>query len=71
MTEPMGRLATPAQPQYVSLKDAAQRYGVSERTLRRRVAEGTLPAVRFGPRSIRVNLDDVGALARPIPAVGA
>jgi len=55
---------------YLTLAEAAEWYGVSERTCRRRVAEGSLPAVRVGPRSIRVRVDDVAALAQPIPAAG-
>lgn len=55
---------------YLSLKDAANRFGVSERTIRRRIAEGKLPAFRVGPRSIRVTAEDVAALARPIPTTG-
>ncbi|MBA2414660.1 MAG: helix-turn-helix domain-containing protein, partial [Geodermatophilaceae bacterium] len=43
-------------------------YGVSERTLRRRIAEGRLPAYRVGPRSIRVSAEDVAALAKRIPS---
>jgi excisionase family DNA binding protein len=50
---------------------AADFYGVSERTLRRRVSEGLLPAYRVGPRSIRVSAEDVAALARPIPTAVA
>ncbi len=55
---------------YLTLAEAAEWYGVSERTLRRRIAEGRLPAFRIGPRSIRVKAVDVEALAEPIPAGG-
>lgn len=51
----------------LTLKEAADWYGVSERTLRRRISEGKLRAYRVGPRSIRVTADDVAALAQPIP----
>ncbi len=51
----------------LTLKEAAEWYGVCERTLRRRIAEGRLPAYRVGPRAIRVRRADVEALARPIP----
>lgn len=54
----------------LSLKEAAEWYGVSERTLRRRIAEGRLPAYRLGPRTIRVRAEDVEALAKPIPTGG-
>ncbi len=55
---------------YLTLAEAAEWYGVSERTLRRRIADGSLPAYRVGPRSIRVKAVDVEALAEPIPAGG-
>jgi excisionase family DNA binding protein len=51
----------------LTLKEAAAWYGVSERTLRRRIAEGRLRAYRVGPRSIRVTAEDVEALATRIP----
>jgi len=52
---------------YLTLKEAAEWYGVSERTLRRYISDGTLPADRVGPRAIRVKAADVEALASPIP----
>lgn len=55
----------------LTLKEAAAWYGISERTLRRRIAEGRLPAYRIGPRTIRVTAQDVEALARPIHAGSA
>lgn len=51
----------------LKLREAAEWYGISERTLRRRIAEGRLPAYRVGPRSIRVAAEDVEALATRIP----
>lgn len=53
---------------YLSLADAAGRLNVSTRTLRRHISEGTLPAYRIGARLIKVRVDDVDALLRPIPA---
>ncbi|HJQ07312.1 MAG TPA: helix-turn-helix domain-containing protein [Nocardioides sp.] len=58
---------TKANP-YLSLSEAAEIVGQSVNTLRRRIASGTLPAYRFGPRSIRVRLADVEALGRRIPS---
>jgi len=43
-------------PALVTLAEAAERLGVSVRTLRRRVKDGTLPVRRIG-RSLRVDLD--------------
>lgn len=55
------------RPVYKSIADAADTYSVSTKTIRRWIASGRLPAFRVGPRKIRVRVEDVDALARPIP----
>ena len=55
----------------MSLEAAAAYLGISEKSVRRRISEGSLPAYRMGPRHIRVRLEDVDALLRPIPTGGA
>ncbi|MGO0576735.1 helix-turn-helix transcriptional regulator [Ornithinimicrobium panacihumi] len=55
--------------QFESLAQAAQRTGLSARTLRRRIAEGRLPAYRNGPRILRVDPEDVDQLMIRVPAV--
>lgn len=55
--------------QYESLREAAERTGISERTLRRRISEGKLPAYHVGSRIIRVVAADVDRLMVPIPTV--
>lgn len=67
MADTKVKMAQAVEKRHLSLKEAAAWYGVSERTLRRRIAEGKLPAFRVGPRSIRVTAEDVAALATPIP----
>lgn len=67
MADNPGRMADALHKRHLTLREAADWYGVSERTLRRRISEGRLPAVRLGPRSIRVRAEDVEALAVPIP----
>ena len=57
--------------EWLSLQRAAALYGVSVDTLRRRIAEGRLPASRFGQRLIRVRVEDLERLYRPIPIGGA
>jgi excisionase family DNA binding protein len=57
----------PAQP--ASIKEAAERFKVSRDTIRRRIASGQLAAYRLGPKIVRVDLDEVEALFRPIPTV--
>lgn len=51
----------------VDLKPAAEQLSTSVRTLRRRIAEGALPAYRVGGR-IKVYPSDVERLIRRIPA---
>lgn len=56
-------------PAYESLAQASQRTGLSIRTLRRRIADGSLPAYRNGPRVIRVKPVDVDRLLQLIPVL--
>jgi excisionase family DNA binding protein len=53
-----------------SIAEAAARYGCHPRTIRRRVADGSLTGYRFGPALIRVDVDEVDGLLAPIPAAG-
>ena len=57
-------------PTYLSLEEAARITDQSVKTIRRRVSDGTLPAYRFGPRNIRIKVEDLEAAARRIPTVG-
>ena len=50
-----------AGPDLLSLKEAAAKLGVSERTLRRRVKDGSLAVVKVG----RIYRVDLNAIARP------
>lgn len=62
---------TPTQPleprQLASLVHAAEAYGVHPHTLRRRIADGSLTGYRLGPRLLRVDLDELDAMLRPVP----
>lgn len=62
-------MTTNPRREYESLSDAAERTGVSIRTLRRRIASGQLTAYRLGQRVIRVQPDDVDQLLMRIPTV--
>jgi len=55
-------------PTYISLEQAAEITEQSVKTIRRRVSDGTLPAYRFGPRHIRIRLEDLEATARRLPS---
>lgn len=45
---------------------AAAYASCSTKTIRRRIADGTLTAYRFGPRIIRVDLAELERLLRPV-----
>ena len=54
-------------PIYLSLDQAASIMSLSVKTLRRRIADGTIPAYQCGSRPIRIRLDELEAAMRPIP----
>ena len=55
---------------FISIADAAQHLDVSLKTIRRRIAAGDLKAYRLGgSRVLRVNLNELDDLMRPIPTV--
>ncbi|MFS4487770.1 helix-turn-helix domain-containing protein [Dietzia kunjamensis] len=53
-----------------SLPDAASIYCVSVKTLRRYISAGRITGYRFGPRMLRVDLDELDALLRPLATGG-
>jgi excisionase family DNA binding protein len=59
------------RPHLVSLAAAAEQFGVSVQTLRRRIADGTITGYRVG-RLIRVDPDEVAEhLLVTIPSVSS
>lgn len=55
---------------WVDQRQAAEYLGITDRTLRRMIAAGDLPAYRLGKKMLRVDMADLDALLRPIPAGG-
>ncbi|WP_082696589.1 helix-turn-helix domain-containing protein [Mycobacterium sp. IS-1590] len=52
---------------FVDIAESATELGVSEKFIRRRIADGSLPAYRLkGSRLIRINRADLEALKQPI-----
>jgi excisionase family DNA binding protein len=49
----------------VKVGQAAAFGGVTDKTIYRYIEDGTLPAVRFGPRCIRIRREDLLALLTP------
>lgn len=41
--------------EYGTAQEVADHYGVSAWVIRKRVSEGTLPALRMGPRTLRIS----------------
>lgn len=48
-----------ANRRVAQLKVAAGIYGVCTKTLRRRIADGSITGYRFGPKLIYVDLDEI------------
>jgi excisionase family DNA binding protein len=61
----MPRKTTADLPTLVSVSQIAEATGLSNKTVRRLIAAGKLPAIRLGPRSLRVERDAVLALLQP------
>src|SRR4051812_3741216 len=55
-------------PRWADLDEAAEYLGVSPLTVRRRIADGTIPGHRLGRRVLRVDLNEVDAAMEPVPA---
>lgn len=63
--------ATPDGKHYESIAEAADRLGVSTKTIRRYIAAGRIQGYRFGPRFVRLNPVEVDGALRPIPSAAA
>ena len=55
----------------LTIKGAAEYYGVSTNTIRDWIAAGRLSAYRLGPKLLRVDVSDDSRLIRRVPTVGA
>jgi excisionase family DNA binding protein len=69
MSKPAPIAKTPAR--FGSVDAGAELASCSPRTIRRRIADGSLTGYRFGPRLIRVDLNEVAELLCPIPTTRA
>lgn len=61
---------SPTPPPRESIQQAADRMGVSHWTIRRLIADGTIPAYRLGRRLIRLDPAAVDAALAVIPTAG-
>lgn len=60
-------MPAPPQRHFETIAEAAERLNVSVKTCRRRIADGSLTAYRFGPQLIRLDPAEVDAVLRRIP----
>lgn len=66
----MSKSSANPQRHLVSINKAAEYANVNPRTVRRRIADGTLTGYRMGKRLIRVDLHEVDEMLQPIPTTG-
>ncbi len=59
-----------ASRDWKSPQESAVYVGVSVKTIRRRILDGSLPAHRRGPRVLRIDRADLDRLFRPVAAGG-
>ncbi len=50
---------------YITILEAADYLGVTDRTIRAMIADGRLPAYRSGRRVVRLRIADIDAAMRP------
>lgn len=51
---------------YVGLDEAATYLGISLPTIRRRIADGTIPAYKVAGSALRVRISDLEKLVQPV-----
>jgi excisionase family DNA binding protein len=55
----------PISPPNWTVADVAEYCGITIRTVQKLIADGRLPAVRIGPRIVRIRRSDVERLLQP------
>jgi excisionase family DNA binding protein len=63
----MAKSAKTATRRLASINQAAEYAAVSTKTIRRRIADGTLTGYRMGSRIIRIDLDEIDEVLTVIP----
>lgn len=59
-------LTPPDRPSWVSIRDAAERLDVSERTIRDWISSSYLRAERVGPRLLRIPASELDRICTPV-----
>ncbi|MGW5075176.1 helix-turn-helix domain-containing protein [Rhodococcus sp. NPDC004095] len=55
---------------HMTVAEVANELGVSTKTVRRRISDGSLAATRVGPRILRIRRCDVAAMCEPVAPRG-
>ncbi len=69
----MSTTASEPPPALLTVAQAADELAVTERFIRKLIAEGDLPAFKIGPHVLRIRRIDLDALLRParvVPRLG-
>ena len=66
----MSTSSLPSVGQWPTIVQTAELLQTSTKTVRRRIADGTLDARRIGPRLIRVNPESLANLGTPLQFTG-
>jgi excisionase family DNA binding protein len=59
-----------SRAEFVSVADVAAELNVTQRFVRRLIADGELRAVKVGSRLVRIRRDDIQAILRPVRVRG-
>lgn len=62
-------VTTRTNRRWATLAEAGEHVGLSQKTLRRQIAAGHITGYRIG-RALRVDLNELDDLLRPIPTAG-
>jgi excisionase family DNA binding protein len=62
--------ATAATRRLVGINQAAEYADVHPITIRRWISAGRVPAYRAGPRLLKIDLNELDAMLRPVPVGG-
>ncbi|WP_164745256.1 helix-turn-helix domain-containing protein [Georgenia faecalis] len=62
----MSTVAATSQPRFLSVSEVADELNVTERFVRKLIAQGDLNAVRVGSRLVRIRRTDLDAVLRPM-----
>lgn len=58
-------MADPIRHRYITILQAAQYLGVTDRTIRQMIADGRLTGYRSGRRVVRLRIDEIDAAMQP------